>query len=144
MSSTATLRKRWKDVERRLAVRFGSERVPVTGRTRGWAPDIRHWRWALEVKSRAWQLGVIAEMMDQAERAAAWYERRGEGARTPLGVYHVTGSPLRRAYVFMRLADFEALVGQVALEDTEDGDASADRSGDGAGPDDQRALPTHS
>lgn len=111
MSATATLRRRWKALELALAKRLGGERVPVTGRTRGYAPDIRH-RWlSLEVKSRKSQLVVIAEMMNQAEKAAEFYRRRGEGERLPVGIYHVSGTRLDNAYVFMRLSDFEAHFG---------------------------------
>lgn len=111
MSLSATARRRWKGVELALAKRLGGERVPVSGRTRGWAPDVRHPWLAVEVKSRKSQLVVIREMMDQARKAAAWYERRGEGERLPVGIYHVTGAHLDNALVFMRLADFEAHFG---------------------------------
>ena len=107
MSTTSALRKRWKDVERSIAERLGGERVPVTGRTRGWAPDVRH-RWlSIEVKSRKSSLVVIREMLDQAIKAAEWYRRRGEGDRLPIGIYHVTGQHFDNAYVVMRLRDFE-------------------------------------
>jgi Holliday junction resolvase len=107
VSTTSTLRRRWKALELALAKRLGGERVPVSGRTRGWAPDVRHPWLAIEVKSRKAQLVVIAEMMDQAEKAAEFYRRRGEGARLPVGIYHVSGTRLDNAYVFMRLDDFE-------------------------------------
>jgi hypothetical protein len=106
MTTTSTLRRRWKSLELRLARRLGGERVPVTGRTRGWAPDIKHPWLALEVKSRKSQLVIIAEMLDQAEKAAAFYKRCGEGERLPLGIYHVSGTRDENAYVFLRLGDF--------------------------------------
>lgn len=111
MATTATLRRRWKALELALAKRLGGERVPVTGRARGYAPDIRHPWLALEVKSRKTPMATIALMMDQAEKAAAWYERKGEGARLPMGIYHVSGTHLANAYVFMRLSDFEHYFG---------------------------------
>lgn len=107
----ATVRRRWKAVELRFAKRLGGERVPVTGRTRGWAPDIRHPWLAVEVKSRKSQLVVIREMLDQAVKAAEWYKHRGEGERLPLGIYHVIGTRDENAYVFMRFKDFEAYFG---------------------------------
>ena len=116
MSTTMTLRRRWKALETALAKRLGGERVPVTGRTRGYAPDVRHGWLAIEVKSRKAQLKIIADMMDQAEKAAAYYERRGEGERLPLGVYHVSGSRLDNAYCFMRLKDFEDYFGNTKLD----------------------------
>jgi hypothetical protein len=103
----AQVRRRWKSVERSLAKRLGGERVPVTGRTRGFAPDIRHELYAIEVKSRKTQYKLIAEALDQAEKAAAFYLEREEGKRIPIGLYHVTGEKLEDTYVFMRLGEFE-------------------------------------
>src|SRR5262245_32932694 len=101
MTTTAVLRRRWKSLELQLAKRLGGERVPVTGRTRGWAPDVRHQWLAIEVKSRKSALTIIATMLDQAVKAAEWYKRRGEGERLPIGIYHVTGTHLDNAVVFM-------------------------------------------
>lgn len=111
MSTTAALRHRWKALELRLAKRLGGERVPVTGRARGWAPDVRHKWLAIEVKSRKSRMVLIAEMLDQAVKAADWYRRRGEGDRLPIGIYHVSGTHVDNAVVFMRLKDFEAYFG---------------------------------
>lgn len=108
---TTAVRSRWKALELRLAKRLGGERVPVTGRVRGWAPDIRHKWLAIEVKSRKSRMVLIAEMLDQAVKAAEWYRRRGEGERLPIGVYHVVGTHADNAVVFMRLKDFEAYFG---------------------------------
>ena len=120
MSTTATLRSRWKALERAIAARLGGERVPVTGRTRGWAPDVKH-RWlAIEVKSRKSRMVLIAEMLDQAVKAAEWYKRRGEGDRLPIGVYHVTGTRLDNAIVFMRLKDFEEYFGDAVTGPAEE------------------------
>lgn len=113
MSTTASLRARWKDAELRIAKRLGGERVPVTGRTRGYAPDVRHGWLAIEVKSRATGYVVFKTMIDQAVKAAEWYQRRGEGERLPIGVYHVTGERFDNAFVVMRLKDFEAYFGDV-------------------------------
>lgn len=46
-------------------------------------------------------------MLDQSEKARDWYVKRGEGERIPIGIYHVVGSPLDDAYLFLRLCDFE-------------------------------------
>lgn len=102
-----TVRRRWKSVERNLAKRLRGERVPITGRTRGYAPDIKHLLYAIEVKSRKTQFKLIAEMLDQAEKARDFYRDRGEGYRLPIGIYHVTGQRMDSAYVFLRLEDFE-------------------------------------
>lgn len=56
-------------------------------------------------------LVLIADMLDQAVKAAEWYRRRGEGDRLPIGVYHVVGRKLDNAVVFMRLSDFEEWFG---------------------------------
>lgn len=90
-----------------MAKRLRGERVPVTGRTRGFAPDIKHRLYAIEVKSRKSQFKLIAEMLDQAEKARDFYQQRGEGFRLPIGIYHVTGQKMENAYVFLRLEDFE-------------------------------------
>lgn len=100
-------RRRWKAVERNLAKRLRGERVPVTGRTRGYAPDIKHLLYAIEVKSRKTQFKLISEMLDQAEKARDFYLKRGEGYRLPIGIYHVIGQKMDSAYVFLRLEDFE-------------------------------------
>jgi len=46
-------------------------------------------------------------MMAQAEAARDWYQKRGEGERIPIGLYHVTGTRMDDTYVFVRLSDFE-------------------------------------
>jgi len=104
-------RSRWKALERAIAASLGGERVPVTGRVRGWAPDVRHSWLAIEVKSRKSRMVLIAEMLDQAVKAADWYRRRGEGERLPIGIYHVTGTRVENSVVFMRLKDFKAYFG---------------------------------
>ena len=102
-----TVRRRWKQVELALARRLGGERVPVTGRTRGWAPDIDHSWLAIEVKSTKRPLAIVVTMMDQAVKAAEWAKRKGKDERLPIGVYHTVGRDLSNAVVFMRLRDFE-------------------------------------
>ena len=39
----------WKAIERQWAERLGGKRVPVTGRTRGDAPDVEHDVFSIEV-----------------------------------------------------------------------------------------------
>jgi Holliday junction resolvase len=104
-------RARWKQIERSIAERLGGERVPVSGRTRGWAPDVQHDWLAIEVKSRATQFVLIQDMMDQARKAAEWAKKRGEGDKLPVGIYHVTGHHLDTSIIFMRLDDFEEWFG---------------------------------
>jgi hypothetical protein len=96
----------WKPAERALAKLLGGERVPVTGRARGWAPDIKHPWLALEVKTRKRMPLLLATAIDQAEKAAAWCLRRGEGARLPVAIIHQDGQHFRNSLLVMRLGDF--------------------------------------
>lgn len=96
----------WKPVERALAKLLGGERVPVSGRTRGWAPDIKHHWLALEVKSRKNLPIFLANAMDQAEKSAAWSKRRGEGDRLPVAIIHQDGGHYRNSLIVLRLGEF--------------------------------------
>jgi hypothetical protein len=53
----------WKAAERRIAAILGGRRVPVSGRSRGDAPDIQHDWLSVECKNRAtlprWMLDAI-------------------------------------------------------------------------------------
>jgi len=60
-------RSTWKAVERRWATRIGGERVPITGRQRGSAPDIAHDRLSVEVKSGKTISTRQQTAMEQAE-----------------------------------------------------------------------------
>lgn len=95
----------WKKAELVLARLLGGERVPVTGRVRGWAPDIEHPTLALEVKTRKRMPVLLADGMDQAVKAAGWYERKGKGYRMPALVIHEDGSHYDNALVVVRLRD---------------------------------------
>jgi hypothetical protein len=95
--------KNWKTCERRIAELLGGRRVPVSGRTRGDAPDVAHERFSIEVKSRktlpAWLLDALAQA-----RAAT------KDGRVPVAVLHQDGQQYRDALVVMRLADFVELL----------------------------------
>jgi hypothetical protein len=95
--------KDWKACERRIAQLLGGQRVPVSGRSRGDAPDIAHERLSIEVKSRktlpAWLLDALAQA-----RAAT------KDGRVPVAVLHQDGQQYRDALVVMRLADFVELL----------------------------------
>lgn len=99
----------WKACERAIAAHLGGERVPVTGRVRGYAPDVEHPTLAIEVKS--WRLypARIAEAMDQAVKAAEWALKKGKGRRMPIAVIHKDHAPYDKSWVIMHLEDFEAL-----------------------------------
>ena len=59
--------KAWKACERRVAKYIGNaERVPVTGRQRGAAPDIEHAWLSIEVKYRAKLPAWLHDAMAQA------------------------------------------------------------------------------
>jgi hypothetical protein len=99
------LSRRWKPVERKLAELLGAERVPVSGRARGWAPDLEHPDYALEVKSRA-KVGVaLTEGMDQAVKAAAWAKRRQGRDKLPVVLLHQDGQHYENTFVVVRLKD---------------------------------------
>ena len=95
--------KDWKACERRIAQLLGGQRVPVSGRARGDAPDVAHERFSIEVKSRktlpAWLLGALAQA-----RAAT------KDGRVPVAVLHRDRQQYRDALVVMRLADFVELL----------------------------------
>lgn len=97
-------RTNWKGAELQLARRLGGERVPVSGRARGWAPDIDHPLWALEVKTRKHMPALLAGAMDQAVKAAEWAKRRGQ-SRMPMVVVHEDGTHYDNALVIVRLKD---------------------------------------
>ena len=95
--------KDWKACERRIAQLLGGQRVPVSGRTRGDAPDVAHERLSIEIKGRktlpAWLLDALAQA-----RAAT------KDGRVPVAVLHQDGQQYRDAVVVMRLADFVELL----------------------------------
>ncbi len=81
--------KDWKQAERRIAAMLGGERVPVSGRGRGFAPDIEHPALAVEVKTRASLPAWIEDAMRQAEAAAEVDARYFDLPRkTPVTVLH--------------------------------------------------------
>lgn len=97
-SNTST----WKKVELKIAALLGGERVPVTGRARGSAPDIKQPVLALEVKHGKQIPKLVLEAMDQAEKSV-------RGDQVPMAVMH----PLRAEYsdsiCIVRLKDLQRL-----------------------------------
>jgi len=93
----------WKAVERKLATLLSGQRVPVSGRARGYAPDISHDWLSIEVKSRktlpSWLLDALAQAV-AAQR----------GDQLPVALLHQCGRPYGDALV-MRLRDFRAWFG---------------------------------
>jgi len=98
-----TARGSWKRNEREIAERLGGVRVPVTGRSRGDAPDIAHDRYGIECKMWSALPKRVTDAMDQAKASC-----RGE--QIPLVVLHAKGARHDEDLVVLRLADFAALV----------------------------------
>lgn len=93
----------WKQAEREVARRLGGQRVPVTGRGRGDAPDIEHARLSPEVKHRATLPGWLLDAMAQATAAAA-------DGRVPVAVLHPAGGRYDDCLCVLRLAHLVALL----------------------------------
>ena len=91
----------WKSVERELARLLGGERVPVTGRARGNAPDIRHPYLAIEVKHRK----MLPEWLHDAMRQAVASVR---GLQLPIVILHQSRSRHDDDFVVIRMSDFRA------------------------------------
>lgn len=88
--------KTWKSAERKIAALLGGERVPITGRSRGSAPDIRHDTLSLEVKH--WQKFPewLKDAMQQAEMSATT-------GQIPTVVLHEKGSAYDRCLTIVPL-----------------------------------------
>ena len=101
--------KLWKAVERRIAKYLGGERVPITGRQRGSAPDIKHEWLSIEVKQRNNLPAWVHDAMDQAKSSQKpIFESKGgyEGFQLPVVILHETGKRIEDDYVVLRLEDF--------------------------------------
>ena len=94
----------WKRTERQIAAIIGGQRVPVTGRGRGDAPDIAHPRLSLEVKHRRTLPGWLLDAMSQAEAAS-------RDGRIPVAVLHRHGGRYADDLCLLRLSDLVALIG---------------------------------
>ncbi|MBA3554493.1 MAG: hypothetical protein H0W29_07030 [Gemmatimonadales bacterium] len=95
----------WKNIERKVAAIIGGVRVPVTGRSRGDAPDIAHERLAIEVKAWAKVPASLREPMAQARAAV-------RGTAVPLVVLHQAGDRAGDALCLFRLEDLARLMGE--------------------------------
>lgn len=101
----------WKNDERAVARILGGIRVPINGR--GQAPDVRHARFAIEVKRTLRRIALVDRALAQAAEA-----KTVSGSDIlPLAVIHYTGTHMKSARVIMTLGDFAAMNGvQLAPE----------------------------
>jgi hypothetical protein len=92
--------KAWKRWERQIAKYIGGERVPVTGRQRGDAPDIAHNWLSVEVKYTSNGLPL------------KWFEARAQSeasakhSQLPVQIYAENGMNAGECFIMMRLSDF--------------------------------------
>ncbi len=94
----------WKNSERRMAEALGGQRVPITGRSRGSAPDIEHPLWAIEHKAGAVLSTRLQTALDQANAAAV-----GTGKTPLVTIDHFrAGNQGNIQVVMMTLDDFIA------------------------------------
>jgi len=96
--------KNWKNVELSLARILGGERVPITGRGRGSAPDIEHESLSIEVKHRKSLPDWIKDAMDQAEKS------NSSGKKLPIVILHEKHMKFDNSFVMVRLKDLKNLV----------------------------------
>ena len=91
--------KDWKACERKVAALLYGERVPVSGRTRGYTPDVDHPTLAIEVKSRKQLPNWLEGALRQAEASA-------KDGQLPVAVLHQDGCRYRDSFVVCRLGNF--------------------------------------
>lgn len=96
--------KNWKNVELSLARILGGQRVPITGRSRGSAPDIEHESLSIEVKHRKSLPDWIKDAMDQAEKSNI------SGKKLPIVILHEKHMKFDNSFVMVRLKDLKNLV----------------------------------
>lgn len=99
--------KSWKRAERMIAERLGGERLPITGRARGSAPDVQAPWCTAEVKTRRRLPLWLTEAVSQAAASAG-------DDQLPIVVLHQHGERYDDALVIMRLSDFTAWHGEIS------------------------------
>lgn len=95
--------KTWKSAERKIASLLGGQRIPITGRTRGSAPDVQHDILSIEVKH--WQNlpNWLHDAMSQAEASQ-------RGNQLPAVILHEKGMDYEDCFTVMRLSDIIKLL----------------------------------
>tara|TARA_R110002020_G_scaffold59800_2_gene162763 strand:- start:701 stop:1024 length:324 start_codon:yes stop_codon:yes gene_type:complete len=98
----------WKRFEREIAealnkIGDNAQRVPITGRTRGSAPDVSSDMFSIECKYRKEIPNWIKDAMDQAVKS----NTRGQDNKTKVPVVFLREKrmPLKDTLVMMRLED---------------------------------------
>jgi len=90
----------WKAVERSIAKIVGGERVPITGRQRGSAPDVAHEWLGIEIKHRKQLPAWLHDAMAQAVACS------DNGDKLPIVVLHEKGRRHADDFVVVKLSDF--------------------------------------
>jgi hypothetical protein len=99
----------WKAVELGIARLLGGERVPVTGRTMGSAPDIDHPDLAIEVKHGKSIPKLLQKALAQAVAAQGFYLKRNKGDRVPVAIFHPEHARYDESFLIVRIRDLRAL-----------------------------------
>ena len=92
--------KAWKACERRVAKYIGGERVPITGRQRGDAPDIKHAWLSVEVKYRKKMPEWIKDAYSQAVAS-----KKGPHSM-PVVILCEKGEDIGKAWILTELNEF--------------------------------------
>jgi hypothetical protein len=92
--------KAWKRFERRVADFIKGERVPITGRARGSAPDVEHNWLAVECKYRQ----SIPEWLKDAMRQAV---ASAMPRQMPVVILGEKGKDINDAFFIVRARDFK-------------------------------------
>jgi len=103
--------KTWKAVERKVALYLGGERVPVTGRQRGSAPDVLHDKLSIEVKHRQSLPSWLFDAMEQAEMSK-------KGEQIPTVILHQKGQKIEDCLTILRLSDILSLLSKISEFET--------------------------
>lgn len=104
--------KTWKSAERKIAALLGGERVPITGRTRGSAPDITHDTLSLEVKHWKKFPDWLKDAMEQAVMSAS-------PDQIPTVVLHEAGSAYDKSLTFMPIYGIKKLLDRIEELETQ-------------------------
>ncbi len=101
----------WKAIERDWAERLGGQRVPVTGRQRGSAPDIEHPVFGVEIKAGKVMSTRMQEAVEQAVACSQPTKQYPDGKVPFVGITQSIGvGKPNKHYALMRWEDFAALL----------------------------------